>query len=362
MKLLVSFAALVLLGGVARSQAVNINIIGPSQPGGPNSSYGGAIGQAGKWNMFSGTTTFGALIDTQGNTTLAYMKNTGGNDNFFDNPLTNGDDESLLDNYVDTGGPGKIYAFALRSLALGDYLVITYAWSPDDPVNDVTIVSCSNSTDPPQKVGGQDWGGAHKLGVTYAAHRVTVTGTDSFDLTIEAGSGEGRFCGVQIMPVKPVTKFCTAKSGLACGLPAIDALGNPSATAGSGFIVSAGPARTCKAGILVYNTAQAATPLPFQGGLLCVESMGARRAGPTDSMGTPGGANCDGEFALDMNKFAVGNWVVPDCAGAPAGIPANNPAAFLTVSGTAVFAQFWGRDSVATGSFVSDGVAWVVGP
>jgi len=362
MKLFVSLAALVLLGGVARSQAFNINIIGPAQPPGPSSSYGGAIGQAGKWNVFSGTTTFSSLIDVSGTATNVFMKNTGGNDNNFNNPLTTGDDESLLDNYTNSGGPGNIYAFAIRDIAFGDYLVITYAWSPKDPVNDVTVVTVSNSTDPAQKVGGQDWGGSHQLGVTYAAHRVTVSSTDSFDITIEASSGEGRFGGIQVMPIKPVTKFCTAKTGLACGVPAIDAIGNPSATAGSGFVVSASPARTCKAGILVYNTSQAATPLPFQGGLLCVESMSARRAGPTDSMGTPGGANCDGKFALDMNTFAVGNWVVPDCSGNPAGIPANNAAAFLTVAGTTVFAQFWGRDSVATGSFVSDGVAWTIGP
>jgi hypothetical protein len=311
--------------------------------------------------MFSGTTSSSQLIDLSGSMTTVFMKNTGGNDNNFDNPLTAGDDESLLDNYVDTGGVGKVYAFAIRSLALGDYLVITYAWSPDDPVNDVTIVTVSNSQDPPQKVGGQDWSGMHELGVTYAAHKVTVTNNDSFDITIEAGSGEGRFGGIQILPIKPVTKFCTAKTTLACGTPAIDAFGNPSATAGSGFIVSAGPARSCKLGVLIYNT-QTAAPLPFQGGTLCLDPMGLRRGGPTNSFGTPGGANCDGEFAMDMNAFAVSSWVVPDCAGNPAGIPPNNPAPFLTIVGTTVFAQYWGRDSVATGSFVSNGVAWTIGP
>ncbi len=79
-------------------------------------------------------------------------------------------------------------------------------------------------------------------------------------------------------------------------------------------------------------------------------------------MGTPGGANCDGEFAIDMNAFAASAWVVPDCAGNPSGLPPNNAAGFLTVPGTTVFAQFWGRDSVATGSYVSDGLSWVVCP
>jgi hypothetical protein len=161
--------------------------------------------------------------------------------------------------------------------------------------------------------------------------------------------------------VAGITKFCTAKAGLACGTPAIAASGTPSASSGSGFVVSAAPARSCRSGILVYNTGQIAG-VPFQGGTLCVEPMGLRRAGSTSSMGTPGGASCDGAFAIDMNTFAVGAWVVPNCDGSPSATPPNNPAPFLTVPGTAVFAAYWGRDSVATGSFVSDGVGWSVGP
>ena len=86
-----------------------------------------------------------------------------------------------------------------------------------------------------------------------------------------------------------------------------------------------------------------------------------RRAGPTNSQGTPG-ANCDGEFAIDMNTFAVGLWSVPDCAGLPSGLTSNNPAAYLTSPGQDVYCQFWGRDSVATGSFVSDGLHYTIEP
>jgi hypothetical protein len=156
--------------------------------------------------------------------------------------------------------------------------------------------------------------------------------------------------------------FCTAKSGLACGTAAITFTGNSSATATSGFIVSAGPARTCKQGVLVYNTTQAPVGAPFQGGTLCVTPSQARRAGPMDSHGTPGGAFCDGAFTIDMSSFAQGLWVVPNCAGNPAGLASNAPAAYLTTPGQDVYCQFWGRDSVATGSFVSDGLHYVVGP
>ena len=158
------------------------------------------------------------------------------------------------------------------------------------------------------------------------------------------------------------TSFCTAKAGLACGAASIGSTGSPSAARASGFIIEAGPARTCRSGLLMYNTGLAPSGLPFNGGTLCVDPMGIRRAGSTNSMGTPGGANCDGRFTIDMNSFAQGVWVVPDCAGLPSGIPPNNQAAFLVTPGQSVFAQFWGRDSVATGSFVSDGLGYVVGP
>jgi hypothetical protein len=154
--------------------------------------------------------------------------------------------------------------------------------------------------------------------------------------------------------------FCTAKTGLVCGIPSISAAGVPSATAGSGFTISALPARSCKSGVLLYNTA-ARPAISFQGGMLCIETMGLRRAGSTNSMGTPGNS-CDGIFSLDMNTFTVGAWVVPDCAGLPSGFTPSNPASFLLTAGTTVYTTWWGRDSVGSGSFVSDALSFVQGP
>ena len=160
----------------------------------------------------------------------------------------------------------------------------------------------------------------------------------------------------------PVTVFCTAKTTLFCGAANISASGVSSATATNEFVVSAGPARTCKSGILLYSDQATASGVPFQGGTLCLTPMGLRRAGSTNSMGTPGGSNCDGEFSVDMNAFAQSVWVVPACDGTPSGIPPNNAAGFLMNAGTTVSVQYWGRDSLATGSFVSDGLQYVVGP
>ena len=89
--------------------------------------------------------------------------------------------------------------------------------------------------------------------------------------------------------------------------------------------------------------------------------MGLRRAGSTNSLGTPGN-NCDGEFSMDMNQFAQLMWMVPGCNGSPVGLTQHNPAAFLLTPGLNVFAQYWGRDALATGSFLSDAVTWVIGP
>jgi hypothetical protein len=150
--------------------------------------------------------------------------------------------------------------------------------------------------------------------------------------------------------------FCTAKAGLACGTPSISSTGTASASASSGFVISASPARGNRLGVLLYNTALAPAPLPFNGGLLCVQPMGLRRGGPTNSLGTSGA--CDGVFSIDMNTFAQGLWVVP-----PTGaIPPNNPAGFLTTAGTNVHCQFWGRDSIQTGSYVSEGLSFSVCP
>ena len=181
-----------------------------------------------------------------------------------------------------------------------------------------------------------------------ALHQHSVDEINVYDSAIVSGTS--------------TTPFCTAKAGLVCGVPAISASGTSSVTATSGFVVSAGPARSDKSGILLYNNGGVVPGVPFQGGTLCIPPMGLRRAGSTNSGGGCGPANCLGTFAIDMNSFATGNWVVPDCAGAPTLTPPNNPAAFLVTAGVTIDVQYWGRDSVATGSFVSNGLSYTQGP
>ena len=140
----------------------------------------------------------------------------------------------------------------------------------------------------------------------------------------------------------PIT-YCTAKPGLICGVPAIDSSGTASATATSGFEIFASPARLNRSGLIIYTNAGPAA-IPFQGGTLCLQPAPLRRTSTVISQG-PGA--CNSEFRLDMNAFASGN-------------TGGNPDAFLQMLGTTVNCQWWGRDSVATGSFLSDGLEFEV--
>jgi hypothetical protein len=147
--------------------------------------------------------------------------------------------------------------------------------------------------------------------------------------------------------------YCTAKPGLACGLPSISFSGTSSVSATSGFKIGAGPARSDRVGVLLYtNGGPGNAPFPSGGHILCIGTP-VRRGGPANSGGTPG-PNCDGFFSLDVNEFASGNYMP--------GFPTFNPAAFLLVAGTQINVQWWGRDTVPTGSFMSDAVQFFTRP
>ena len=145
----------------------------------------------------------------------------------------------------------------------------------------------------------------------------------------------------------PGQVYCTAKVNSCGGTPQIAASGLPSATGTSGFVVSTSDAKAGKQGLLLYtNQGKRNPPAPFgQGGLLCLAAV--NRGPIVSSGGTPGA--CDGTFSLDLNAFASGN------AG-------GNPQAFLSMPGTQIDCQWWGRDTVAQGAFVSDALEYLVGP
>ena len=140
-----------------------------------------------------------------------------------------------------------------------------------------------------------------------------------------------------------VSTYCVAKT-TSCGtLPAISSTGMPSSTATSGFVVTATGTKAQKFGLLLY-TDRGPASLPFQGGTLCLVSQNLRRSVAIgDSTGTP--PACDGTMSIDMNAFAQ------DLLG-------GNPAAYLKIAGTQINCQFWGRDTLANGSLLSDALVY----
>jgi len=117
------------------------------------------------------------------------------------------------------------------------------------------------------------------------------------------------------------TVYCTAKTNSAGCLPSIAFSGTPSASAGSGYVLSASQILDGKFGVLFYGKSGAAA-VPFQGGTLCAKAPLVRTTLQL-SGGTP---PCGGAFAMDFNA-----WIA---SGKDPGL----------VAGQQVNAQYWSRD------------------
>ena len=143
--------------------------------------------------------------------------------------------------------------------------------------------------------------------------------------------------------------YCTPKvNSLGC-TPVIAAQGVPSASASSGFVVSASSVRNLKSGILLYGVNGRANT-PFSGGFLCI-NVAVRRTPATNSGGNPVPANdCSGIYNIDMNAFARG-------------LLGGHPLAALGTPGTTVDCQWWGVDggfSPPNNTTLSAGLEFVV--
>jgi hypothetical protein len=139
--------------------------------------------------------------------------------------------------------------------------------------------------------------------------------------------------------------YCTAKPNSCGTLPAIAYTGMPSASASGPFVVSASGTKALKSGLLLYTDSGRGS-LPFSGGTLCIASAPVKRSiAVTDTAGTPG--HCDGTLSIDMNAFATGTL-------------GGNPVASLTIPGTQIDCQFWGRDTLANGALLTDALEYFV--
>jgi len=350
----------------AQQQAINLDVGTNATFPVPDNTYGAASGQAGAWNGAAGTAIITApvpLVNTSNAPAGVTISGTGGFSDFeYNNLNTAGNDQNLLDDIYDAGTS----QFAFNGLQPGLYNVYVYTWAPDSRFTYFSNITVQGGSKGTVTVGGGDWGGTFIHGIHYMSDQVSIASGAPLviDITNSSPPTPTSLNGIQIEPAGcngSIVKFCTSKAGLVCGVPTISSSGLPSAAATNGFTISAAPARSNRSGILLYNTVSGPA-IAFQGGTLCIAPMGLRRAGSTNSKGTCAPVACDGVFSVDMNAFAKGLWIVPNCAGGPSGTPANNPAAFLGVPGTKVFAQWWGRDSLASGSFVSEGLSYTVCP
>jgi hypothetical protein len=337
-------AALLGLASPSLAQCINIDI-GTYNPQ-PSGSYGAAAAQPGVWNhMTSGSAM--SLVDLSGGSSGVSVSSTGFGWGFGTNNVnTTGDDELLLD-----AGHDGANTFSFTGLTNGDYDVYTYAWAPDNPVMYLTTVDVPGSIDPQQTVGGADWTGVHIQGVTYAKHHITIS-NNQLQIVCNIGASFATINGIQIKGTvccsSPFT-YCTAKvNSLGC-LPAIHSFGQASATQGYGFAVIGVNVRNQKSGLLFYGVSgQAGTP--FQNGTLCVASP-VKRTPPVTSGGSALPANnCSGIYSMDMNSFAVGAL-------------GGTPLAGLTIPGTTVNCQWWGRDSgfaAPNNTTLTDGLQYTV--
>jgi serine protease AprX len=141
--------------------------------------------------------------------------------------------------------------------------------------------------------------------------------------------------------------FCVAKATSCLTTPEIDSAGIPSATATSGFVVTASGMRAHQVGMLMYTDA-GWNNAPFLGGHLCIQGIN-RTVLVNDTFGTPG--FCDGELSIDMNSFRAG------LLGGPPPLPS------LSTPGTTVHCQFFGRDPGNTfNAVLTAGLKYVVTP
>jgi hypothetical protein len=146
----------------------------------------------------------------------------------------------------------------------------------------------------------------------------------------------------------PAVSYCTAGTSASGCQALLSASGVPSATAPSGFTLSAATVEGQKDGLFFFGTnGQQANPWGNGTSYQCVVPP-VVRAGTISGSGTLGA--CDGSFAQDLNAL----W----CPSCPK--PQKNPGAAAVVQ-----AQLWYRDPLSTSNqttSLSDAIEFVVSP
>ncbi|MCY2960603.1 MAG: hypothetical protein NTY35_10600 [Planctomycetota bacterium] len=262
---------------VAGAQSLNVdigqNVVFPV----PASSYA-AQGAAGTWNSVAAPGAAAALVGLNGAPVAATLSSSGGFLNFdFDNAGTSGDAQSLLDDVHDLGGPTSAVSWSFAGLAAGDYSVYTYAWAPDNTTFRTTV-SIAGALDPDQNVGGA-WTGSHQLGVTYALHRVTVSG-GNLTIVLTTSSGFGSLNGFQLVREAAYPTLCAgdgSATACPCGNSGAAGRGCANSIDPSGGLLAASGAASVAGDTLVLSGSGMpnASALYFQGSSAVAGGAGA---------------------------------------------------------------------------------------
>jgi hypothetical protein len=278
MNRIASLAPLVALGlalasAPAAAQAINIDV--NNLYGTPSSSFGGAASQPGVWNSVLPTVGSAPLVDIGGNATGATITAAGMAASYsFDNLGTTGDDQALMDDLSDPSPNGATWT--ISGLASGNYVLVTYAWAPDNMLF-ISNVSVAGSSDAAQTVGGA-WPGGYQLGATHALHHVSVPPGGPIVMSIVAAGG-GSFAslnGFQVTPDSSGTAIDLCQPGLGgvipcpCGNPPANSprgCNNSSATGGARLVSTGSPSLGADTVVFVTDGQRpTATSIVLQGG------------------------------------------------------------------------------------------------
>jgi hypothetical protein len=217
------------------------------------------------------------------------------------------------------------------------------ATAPDDvdvcvggPASFATTASGSGPFTYQWKKDGAPIAGANDATYSIAAVSAGDAGGYSVEVTGACGAVETPAATLTVSGV--TTVYCTAKVNSQGCLPAIAAAGVPSASAGSGYVISADQVRATSSGVFFYSSTGPAA-IPFQGGFLCVAGQVRRTAGQNSG----GSGPCGGQFALDFNAYIA--------TGADVAL----------VPGVQFWGQYWSRDPQSpSGTSLTDAVTAVI--
>ncbi len=215
-------AAMAAITGLATApvtaQSINIDFGTPA--GTPSSDYGAAAGQPGVWNALNGghgvlhplVGLDGAPIDA----TVEFVGSLGG-DLWSDAPATTGNDERLLDDYMEAGGSDIVATILLAGLVDGPYEILVYLWdqTPSSAGNRVILGDVRDPSVQVALVTSGAWTGTFEEGTTHAAFSTQVT-DGTLIPTPRGGTFEtGSINGVQLTLVpEPGTLVLLGAGGL----------------------------------------------------------------------------------------------------------------------------------------------------